>query len=217
MRTLATLSMLVVGALVLPAVHAGSEAAPEITDGDDNYPAALDVRKAWWSRTSDTVVAMNIKVEDLLNSGQPLVDGAPGDLDETRYYYTFKFTPSSYGKPVEVRCLIGFLDTSPAHGVWPAGENGISVGTDCRSTPIPEFNNLNAFFVDTSADRLNNIFTITLTQRNNPTPVSLAPGTTFSGLSLETAAGKLSSRTIPFNPNHKDTVYDTASTTKVFV
>lgn len=210
MRTLATFSMLVVGALVVPAVYAGSQAEPELTDGVDNSaPGALDVLSAWWTAEADNRVRINIKVRDLLTSGQPAADGLPGDAtdgsNEIRYYYEATFTPSSTGSSIEIRCIVGAVDSSPVRGQWQPGNGGVAVGTDCRASPVQNFNNQAAFNTNTEVDRLNGILTIILTERANPVIVDIGAGTTFSDLAIETSSGTLEDRL--FIPIRDDNLY----------
>jgi hypothetical protein len=205
MRTTLCFSWLVVAALLVPTVYANG---PHLTDAQGDAPAALDVLSATWTTDRADRVQINIQLADLL-VGQPLADGNP---EETRWYYTAKFTPSTYGGVITVRCLVGIVETSTpvyvngnVRGQTVTGDVGATLGTECRSTPMAGFNNRPSFQVNTVVDKTTSTLSIILTETVNPTTLEIGPGTTFSGLTLETAGGKVSN----IGVGHKDTVYDT--------
>ena len=209
-------SWLVLGAILFPAVTAGTPEEPELTDGSGDAPAGLDVLSAWWSTEREDRVAINIKLADL-TVGQPLLDS---NNEEIRWYYTLTFSTSAYATPITVKCIVGSVETSaPAQspvmprGQTPAGGDfGGTVGTDCRATPITEFHNREAFVVNTRVDKLNDVLIVSLTEQADPRPVDIGVGTTFSDLVIQTAGGKATS----IGAGHRDTVYDNAGPGALF-
>ena len=201
MRTTLCFSWLIVAALLTPSVVA---AGPHLTDpvGDaGGASGALDIVAATWSSDRADRVQVNVQVADLL-VGQPLADS---NAQETRWYYTLKFQPSSYHSVITVRCLVGIVESSPVHGQTATGDVGATLGTDCQASPMQNFNRRPAFVVNTAVDKLTNTLSIIMTETTNPTTLDIGPGTTFSGLTVETGGGKVTNVGI----GHKDTVYDT--------
>lgn len=198
MRTTLCFSWLIAAALLVPSTFA---AGPHLTDAAGDAPAALDVLSATWTSDRADRVQINVVLSDIL-VGQPLLDG---NAQETRWYYTAKFTPSSYGSEITVRCIVGVVESSPVHGQTVTGDVGAVLGTDCDASRLREWNNNEAFTVNTAVDKLTNTLSIIITETTNPTYIDIGPGTTFSGLTLETAGGKVSNVGV----GHKDTVYDT--------
>jgi hypothetical protein len=208
LRTTLCFSWLILGALLVPAVHAGSAAAPELSDPAGDAPPALDVLAAWWSSADATHATINIHLSDLL-VGQPLADT---NAAETRWYYTASFSTSAYRNPIVIRCIVGVVESSPAHGITVTGDVGLTYGTDCQATPIPETLRQPAFTVNTAVDKQANTLSITLTERTEANHVDIGPGTSFSGLTLKTGGGKVST----FGVGHEDTTYDTTAAGATF-
>ena len=200
MRTTLCFSWLVLGAILFPAVHAGSPSEPELTDPAGDAPPALDVLAAWWSSPSPSSVAVTIKLSDIL-VGQPLADN---NHEENRWYYTLSFSTSAYTAPITVRCTVGSVESSPVRGSTITGDVGLVAGTECVASRVQAFNNRFAFNVNTAVDKLANTLTITMAETSNPTVVDIGPGTSFSALTIETAGGKVTN----IGVGHKDTVYD---------
>ena len=198
LRTTLCFSWLVLGAILFPAVHAGSAGSPELRDDAGDAPPALDVLAAWWGDLDGTLT-LTIQLQDLL-VGQPLADT---NVAETRWYYNAKFQPSSYHKPITIRCLVGLVESSPVHGQTPTADAGLTVGTDCQSTRIIEDFNLMAYDVFTSVDKVAG--TLTLEISANTKVVTVGPGVTYSGLTVWTGGGKVTTIGI----GHQDTIYDT--------
>ena len=198
LRTTLCFSWLVLGAILFPAVHAGSPAEPELTDVAGDAPPALDVLSAWWG-TMDGGVTLTLQLSDIL-VGQPVADT---NAVETRWYYNAKFTTSAYHSPITIRCVVGLVDSTPVHGQTITGDVGATIGTDCQSTRIPEDFNVMAYDIFTSADKVAG--TLTLEISSNTPVVAAGPGVSFNGLTVWTGGGKATTVGI----GHQDTLYDT--------
>lgn len=154
-------SWLAAAVLLLPAVHAGSASAPELTDpADPALPGALDVTAAWFTPVKPGPRPTGIqnqfqwplnRIENDfdcnffhcddgvtisvklrdLTSAAPVADGA------AYYHYEVSFTPSGWDKLVSVLCVVSAADiVAPAVGT---GGQQTYVGTTCRVT-TPEGN-----------------------------------------------------------------------------
>lgn len=201
MRTTLCFSWLVMGAILFPAVHAGSAASPELTDPAGDAPAHVDVLAAWWSSPNPSSVAVTLRLSDIL-VGQPLADS---NLEENRWYYTLSFSTSAHTEPLTVRCIVGSVESSPIRGATITGDVGAVAGTECVASRVAAFSNRFAFNVNTAVDKLANTLTITMAETANPTVVDIGAGTSFTGLTVETAGGKVTN----IGVNHKDKIYDT--------
>lgn len=178
--------------LLLPAVHAGTSAAPEVVDPDDATVASLDVLAAWWTKENDSRLSVTLQVEDLAFFGQPLLDPDHPRTD-VRHYYQLDFSavtdPTLPPLPLYVRCVVGLVETSPVKGTRPIGGNfGGTVGTECVSTPILAHHNREAFRVTTRLDALSDQLTVVL-EENGPPVLDLRPGLQLLDLRVRTATG----------------------------
>lgn len=204
MRKNVSFTALLLGALLLPAVMAGSSNSPELTDAAGDAPhAGVDVVAAWFSTAQTPLVTTGdetvdctlfkicedfirvyVKVKDF-TLASPIADEDPLS---TRYYYTIKFTPDVWGQEVTVNCMINYQDLVQT-GLWV----GLSVmatpeiGIVGRACWIPDTGALgDAFDVSgVSVSHTEHTLRVTLTEDL----ADIGPGTTFSGLRVSTAVG----------------------------
>lgn len=206
MRTNVTITALLLGALILPAVMAGNANQPELTDAADDVPnASVDVVAAWFSTTQspltttgdqtvdcllfticEDILRVYVKVQDF-TLASPIADEDPLS---TRYYYTIKFTPDAWGKEVTIHCMINYQDLAAA-GLWvqlsvlATPEVGI-VGRGCW---MPASGSLGDAFDMGGVAISHTEHTLRVTLYEDL--LDFGPGSTFSGLTVSTAIGSV--------------------------
>lgn len=232
MKTMFHASWLLALAFVLPTTLAGSAGNPELTDAANDAPAPVDIRSAWFSPyvTPSTGVAeadcilgecdqgirITLKLTDLAVAA-PVADSDPSSL---RYYYTFEFTPDTWGSPVVVHCVISVADivvgnvnhfgpdtgVGTACGIPQSGQTGDAF--DVVSSRLWGADKSQAFsFVEFHVDRTASTLTLALVEDL----ADVGPGTTFSGLKISTAIGGTK---VPGGAYK--TIADTASASRAF-
>ena len=205
-------SWLLAAAFLLPAVHAGTATAPELTDASGDAPGPVDVTAAWFAayappQTTGTEldcdlatcregITVTVKLRDLF-AAAPLADEDPLSL---RYFYTIQFTPETWGQVVTVNCvltaadiLIGNVNTlqNPEFGVGSdcriPNNSGVAGGAFDVASSAPLFGHQSQTYSMTTVyvDRSAGTFSVTLVEDL----ADIGPGDRFTGLKVTTSVG----------------------------